>query len=66
MNNQLVINNLIKEITDGLQQILNQSYPLCKHSDTTVGIVSSNINNTAFKLKKATELLNSQINITSK
>ena len=64
MNNQTVIDNLLKQLTDGLKQILDQSYPLCKHSDTTVSALSAKINNSAFELKRATELLKSQIDVT--
>lgn len=64
MNNTEIINGLLKQITDGLSLIMEQSFPFCKSSDSNFSSASIKINNTAFELKKMTVLLQNQINFT--
>ncbi len=60
--NQVVINKLINQITEGLSDIMDASYPHCKNSDINVSKDASKINNIAFELKRMSVLLQNQIN----
>lgn len=61
--NKESINILIRELTEGLSVIMEKSYPLCKHDDTTVSQPCAKINNSAFELKQKTELLKKELSI---
>jgi len=61
MNNQNT-KDLLKQIDDGLQHLMEISRPLCENNDSYVSYIASSINNTSFELKKAIQLLKSQLN----
>lgn len=62
--NKESINLLIQELTDGLSKIMEKSFPLCKHDDSTVSQPCSKINNTAFELKQKAVTLKKELSIT--
>jgi len=52
---------MMKQIEDGIEQIMQLSFPLCKSSDLVISDICCNINNTAFDLKKKLSAVLSQI-----
>ena len=62
MSNKTNINDLIKQITNGLTNIMETSYPHCKNQNIDVSSSCAKINNTAFELKRITVLLQNELN----
>lgn len=63
MDNKSTIDTILNKLTEGLTEILHDSYPLCKHDDKDIASVNAKINNTAFELKRITVLLKNQLDI---
>lgn len=61
-NSQIIINGLLKQVDNGLSEILEVSYPHCKNLNVEVSKDASKVNNLAFELKKVIVLLQNQIN----
>jgi hypothetical protein len=59
MNN---LENILQKLTNGIQDIMFDSYPLCQNDDPVISSTASKINNTAFELKRITVLLQNELN----
>lgn len=47
----------LSKLTEGLTEIMKESYPLCRNDDAVISHRASKINNTAHELKKQLDLI---------